>query len=109
MNLPSFASKLGVKRLSFAQLRTCSFSEKNNIVRPSKESLKQFIEKLMLEAEKNDVHVEFESFFVNSELLRFIEEKYQNSKYLHLNTFNVCPSPWNFVSILSDKAINLTL
>jgi radical SAM protein with 4Fe4S-binding SPASM domain len=21
---------------------------------------------------------------------------------LHLNTFKVCPSPWNFVSILSD-------
>lgn len=102
VNLPSFASKLGVKRLSFAQLRTCSFSKTNNIVQPSIESLKEFIKKIMLEAEKNDVHIELESFFASGELLTFIEDYYKSSEYLHLNTFKVCPSPWNFVSILSD-------
>ena len=56
----------------------------------------------MLEAEKNDVHIELESFFASGELLTFIEDYYKSSEYLHLNTFKVCPSPWNFVSILSD-------
>lgn len=102
VNLPSFASRLGVKKLSFAQLRTCSFSKTNNIVQPSIESLKEFIKKIMLEAEKNDVHIELESFFASGELLTFIEDYYKSSEYLHLNTFKVCPSPWNFVSILSD-------
>lgn len=101
-NLPKLAFELGINTISLAQLRQNSWCEKNSFFRVALNQLKNEIEKLVDAACSKQIHLIFDNLFANRELNKWLVEKFSKKTYVKIPHFEICISPWNFVSILSD-------
>lgn len=101
-NLPKLAFELGINTVSLAQLRQNSWCEKNSFFRVPLNQLKDEIEKLVDNACSKQIHLIFDNLFANRELYKWLVEKFSNNTYVKIPHFDICISPWSFVSILSD-------
>ena len=101
-NMPHLASKLGINKISFAQLRQNSWSKKNSFYRASFDQLKIAIEQLVERAQENNTELTFDALFASGELYKWMESKFSKKNFIKINHMDSCFFPWNFTSILSD-------
>ena len=103
--MPVLAHNLGITRISLAQLRENSWSEKHGLRRADEVHLVDCLTKMIRNAEYYGIKIIFDNFFAFGEQLINIKNIFSDYSNILLKPFSRCPYPWLFSSILSDGRI----
>lgn len=105
--LPALAKSLGIKNISFQLLRPHEGSNARAITPASEKNLEKFLDCIIKSSEQNGVNIQFEHNFANQGFMRLLQKYkpyYKNIKLINCHR-QVCPTIYNFTSLLSDGSL----
>ncbi len=102
-NLPKIAYMTGVESIYLMKIRMHDLCITNSIHKAKDKDTINFILDLMNQAEKYNIKIIIDSFFLKEDLMIML--KNIKSKFLYILDNKICKIPWEYTSILSNGYI----